>query len=186
MDWFTILLFLIFFIFPLIQQVLEAKKGKAPRIPSEDVEGLPPEWEPEPIPRQAEKRPTDAPIVLEERDWSAGWAKWPQAESAETLESEERASFDAPVERPAPPIFVSSAPPPRPAVPRVSTRVTAAERTRRAAERLEVVRLQPVSARTVHGRALRDTSGKAALRQAIILKEILDPPKSMRLRPEDS
>ncbi len=79
MDWFTILLILIFFVFPVIQQILEGKKGRrAPTDDAGDAEaeewGLPEAYEPTRVETPARQ---PAEVVTE---WSEGWGKWPGAE----------------------------------------------------------------------------------------------------------
>jgi hypothetical protein len=111
MDWFTILLIFIFFVLPLIQQVVEARKGKRMPPPDQGAE----EWDPElleewqdPAPaRTASSRDTGT-SAQKEVDWSEGWGAWPAPEVEEQ-------SREVPVpERPREPVRVPPPPPPEP------------------------------------------------------------------------
>jgi hypothetical protein len=92
MDWFTILLIFIFFILPLIQQVMEAKRKRTPQIEAEEETGDE-EW------AIAEDVRGDAPARVaggEKRTapggWSEGWGSWEVSE-------ERKAQAPAPLPR---------------------------------------------------------------------------------------
>jgi hypothetical protein len=84
MDWFTVLLILIFFVFPLIQQILESKKGKSPPIESE-LEGEDEGWAGIEEPADDGRRMGGDTASSEKAGaWSTGWGAWPGDKDAES------------------------------------------------------------------------------------------------------
>jgi hypothetical protein len=80
MDWLTLLLIFIFFILPLIQQVMEARKRGGAPIETEDSSGEE-DWLPlEEVDFEgtAENRPKQG-----QGEWSEGWGSWPTEPSPE-------------------------------------------------------------------------------------------------------
>jgi hypothetical protein len=84
MDWFTILLILIFFVFPLIQQILESKKRKSPPTESE-LEGEDEGWAGIEEPADDGRRMAGDTASSEKSGaWSTGWGAWPGDKDAES------------------------------------------------------------------------------------------------------
>lgn len=101
MDWFTILMIIIFFVAPVIQQILEAKKksGAGTGEPLEDHEEAYRRIE-LPVPADSEgdrQRPS-----TEAQSWSDGWSAWPGTERSEG-EDRAREETRVVVQRPASP-----------------------------------------------------------------------------------
>lgn len=91
MDWTSILLLILFFVLPLIQQVLEARKGKAP--PGEDVEGG--------VGVEEAERPARTSRGGEGAGgWSDEWAPWPSSETEDTAAEEVEGWREEPVHEP--------------------------------------------------------------------------------------
>lgn len=226
MDWLTIVFALIFFVLPLIQQVLEAKN----RTRAGEEEGHFPDLEggsdrfPEPFSGDVE--PVGGAGARRDSGWSFGWGEWPGAEAdpehapAMVLEEEPpaiaeipadsepefstrfepgwrrepRSHDDAPaVASPLPqprristgeagteaPLIRSGGTDPERATPQMVAAATVFETD----GPLEVVRLD----RSTNGASasryaalVRSGGGPDGLRQAIVLSEILGPPRSIR------
>jgi len=79
MDWITLVLIFIFFVLPLIQQVLESRKRSSPPIETEEghlgEEGYPADVAGS-HPEEVRSRTGD--------DWSTGWGNWPVEPETET------------------------------------------------------------------------------------------------------
>jgi hypothetical protein len=186
MDWFTLLLIFIFFILPLIQQVLERsrKGGDLPPIETEEAfemeEAKPRRRErAEAAAERAREEATEADVV----DWSHGWGKWPGAEEESPVAAEEP--------RREAPVYTAPQPPPAPTAPpaRPFGGPESPRKARRAAEPLPPARapLQEGVATLTrrHGKQQRAAvarllDSQADVRRAIVLSEVLGPPKSLR------
>jgi len=216
MDWFTILLIFIFFILPLIQQVLEANRKRTPQIEAEEETGDE-EW------AIAEDVREDAPARVaggEKRTapggWSEGWGSWedPEERKARTpaplpveqpqlpprVERTERPPWQgraerAPrpehverVERPQP--IVLTPPPestaPRPVPDRMPRAVPAGAglQGRSFSPRRPPPPLQPLAVVAIRRGAPKVTVAglrePGEIRKAIVLNEVLGPPRSLR------
>jgi hypothetical protein len=216
MDWFTILLIFIFFILPLIQQVLEANKKRNPEIEMEEDTGVE-EWEIEGTVRED----TPARVAGGEKrtasgGWSEGWGSWDDPEKTQARspasppaeqqpqarpkverteqpawgERPERAQRPAPVQREERPQPIVLTPLPEP-----TTARPVPDRMRRAAPavpgpqgrnfspRRPPPPIQPVAV-VASRRGAPDVADRIRdrdeLRKAIVLNEILGPPRSLR------
>lgn len=200
MDWFNLVLVLLFIILPLIQQVVEQARRR----------NAPPEWEQEegewsePVDGEALERPQaprPRPETTPGGGWSEGWSQWPGFDEAEEDEEEQTTAVaiepvskrdtdiglrapvpvEGPVELPVP------APSPRPATPLRPAPVARPQQTfiaPRQEELLQVKRRTSSLPREVGEvrSSLRDPRG---VRKALILREILNRPLSLRdLDPE--
>lgn len=197
MDWFTVLLFLFFVLFPLVQQVLEARKrppGDPSAPPGEREREAREEWDeawgewpwekerPDERPAAADAAPKrlEDPVADVLRDWQ-GTASRPVEvphDEAPPLPREEPRPAPPPVPAPAPPPVRTPEPatalperhPPLPQVtreaesrPRPPVRVSPPRRPR--------ARNAPLAA------ALRTPD---ETRRAILLAEVLGPPRGLR------
>jgi hypothetical protein len=189
MDWFQILLIVIFLVFPFLRQIL-GKAQQAP--PVDEPDDFPPVESGETV-QTRERAParSGSPAGGSARGssdssdtWSSDWGTWPGATPEETV-----------------PEGVVSAPPPRPmpsapeledvtsiwdSVPAAPSG-TAQERLRRITAGAEAVPLRRTSAikqlERQAGRVTRTRlplNNPRELRQAIILTEVLGPPLALR------
>lgn len=167
MDWFSIVLVILFVILPIIQQVIAAAKKSEGRGAGEELEGE------SPLPS------LDAgPAPAKETSWSDEWTPWPgsEQEAPETLAGREVATM----ERTVPAVQdVRQA-----ALDQLVQRVSLEKR--RSAQPARVAPPLPPPARTrrkgrydLHG-VLHDP---AEVRRSLVLSEILGPP--VALRPDD-
>ncbi len=206
MDWFTILMIIIFFVAPVIQQILEAKKkNEAGTVepPEIDGEGYRRVEVPAPVgtagdrPRASDQRPA----------WSDGWSAWPTAEPAEgggRAEEGWRGAVDRPAPaRPRPPeappreyvlrerpveTLESRAPRQVPAPPRVAVPIPAPTPAKVRAIAIAPSRRtvvtppsRPHRAPAQHPHLAILRSGHPQdLRDMIVVSEILSPPKGLR------
>jgi hypothetical protein len=205
MDWFTLLLIFFFFVLPLIQQIVQARKQaeNPPGLPGEEEVDLEHEF---PSELEGERRRPAATQSAEPEErgdgWSAGWGAWPG--EADETEVEEQ-PFGVPAERPLPEqvrVLRDSAPRPERSIPEIRaerpipelrSERTLPERPAPLApayleHRAEAPRIQnrtrelsmPVlgvrRGATGIGRAVHD---RQELRRAIILAEVLGPPRSL-------
>lgn len=197
MDWLTILLAFIFFVLPVLQQVIEGAKrsrtGDAGEADSPEVDESELEVR-EPV-RRAEMTPASSRVGTAERDsWSQGWTPWPspsaepeRVEVATRPRREEVAPWTSP---PLPVEKVGYKPPVvAPTVPRPVAPITV-EAPRRipvpgalvARPRAGGVAAVPLTRRVRHsGPSVAQQIGRGVdLRRAIILNEVLGPPVSLR------
>jgi hypothetical protein len=191
MDWFTIVLILIFFVFPVIQQILEAKKGRS------ETREDPFEDQPEPLEplerhgRRAEpelartKPPKRQPAA--EVEWSSDWGSWPGS----ATKVEETRVTSPEVENRGP-ILINYEAPPKPVektAPRqVPSRPPIAPMPTIEAPRVEIgdVRRAARSRRAKRPAAwdeplelLTTARDPARLRRIIVLTEVFGKPKSL-------
>ncbi|CAN5713822.1 hypothetical protein BH23GEM8_BH23GEM8_13800 [soil metagenome] len=196
MDWFTLLLIFFFFVLPLIQQIVQSRKQaeNPPGLPGEEEVDLEHEF---PVELEGQRRrpgPAESIEAEEHGDgWSSGWGAWPgetveteaeehaigtetepslleqvrvlreQATRAERSNPEirpERVVFERPV--PAEPVYVEH----RAEGPRVQSRTRV----------LSTPVLGVRRGATDIGRAVHD---RQELRRAVILAEVLGPPRSL-------
>lgn len=189
MDWLSLLLIVIFFILPLIQQVVEAsRRGK--QDPAGDES-----WDPEEPELRDPSRPR-AEIAVEapssgQGSWSDGWGSWPAPEPVEPR-AKETIRPEPPRERVTPlPAPALPDPPPSPRLREVRPREVEIERpwlrlpeqVRSPAGELRVPSGRDArrAAKARHSSPLLPNLGNPAeLRRAVVLKEVLGPPVSLR------
>ena len=182
MDWVSVLFLLLFFVLPLIQQVLEhARKGRE----------VPPEWEyteddgsTSPPPRRRVEEPATAPTSG--GGWSEGWGQWPGSTDLEEEDPE-------PLQRPEPewarkseveaaePIAAGphrASPVPAPAAPAQLTVPQAIVPARR----VIAAPMKPIASPRRRDRVdvRQALQHPAEVRKALILREVLNPPLSLR------
>jgi hypothetical protein len=85
MDWFTVLMIVLFFVLPMIQQVLEAKK-KAESGAGDPMEGYPEEYQRVGVAFPDAVEETRRLPSAERASWSDGWGSWPGTESVESVD----------------------------------------------------------------------------------------------------
>ena len=207
MDWFQILIILLFFLFPLIQQGIEAaRRSGEPEMPfeAEDDEEL--EWADE-----AERaRTATLPHPRQEdgaEEWSSGWLDWPSPEVEGETEQRiprqvkrevEPAPAPVPARAPGPEPRLEDAPwalpPEAPAIPRPTRQPptsfgkgTELAPVDRAPEVVRgVTKSRPPADPRVSHRSRTPLGGalasRSALRQAVVLHEVLGPPIAFRER----
>lgn len=169
MDWFTVLLVIVFFVFPLIQQLLEAKRRGAP------IEDDNPEVD-EPV-RIRVPQPSEAPqpVLTAERDgWSSGWGSWP----GESEKSGKAADAPAPAHQPtASPTRVVSIPNLTvfDDLHRPERDVATPLRQRRPQE---IVQAPPIGRQSVT--SLRIVRNRSSLRSAVVMSEVLGEPRALQ------
>ncbi|CAN5787525.1 hypothetical protein BH23GEM6_BH23GEM6_01070 [soil metagenome] len=210
MDWFTILLVFIFVVLPLIQQIAEARKrsrGETGLPRDEEVEH---EVDPVAAEYEAmtsRERSGDQLPAESEAEWSSGWGSWPGEASEEEVEPEVVEAVSRPSPEP---VIVRFEPQPRaerPApeqrrervlyerkmpdqqgervlyerpVPVEAVVVDHRSRARPAVPRLRELSVPVLGARrgsTALGLAVHD---RRELRRAILLSEVLGPPRSLK------
>jgi hypothetical protein len=204
-DWFTLLLLFIFFVLPMIQQVVAARR-KTGESEQEQEEGELPMEVPESRPRarpRVERLPEPAPEARRGTSagtgrnaepartqkssdgWSDGWASWP---SLPPTYDEEAARVEAP-----PPAPVFAPPPPEstrgwgaPApiapvnVPGPSSVPVRLVQVRAPVRREETRRIVPKVAPTRGTGVVVGTLTQEELRRAIVINEILGRPMALR------
>lgn len=185
MDWVTVLFIIFFFVLPVIQQLLEhARKGR--QVPPEwermedDESALPTGW----------RRVEQAPAPSTDGGWSEGWGQWPEStddrvdvepETLERLEPEWVKSYEE-VDAEEPGRLEVEWARPLPELPEIPVaaapvRKTSPRKTLAIAAPMEVAVARPSPIYTDIRRALHDP---AEVRKALILREILNPPLSLR------
>lgn len=183
MDFLELLILAAFFLFPLLGRLFGGKPQEP--LPSPEEE----EWEPEEL-EAAARAPVERPQVLKAEDvsgWSAEWGDWPGEEKREEKQDEEAQPLEVifPVEAVS---MEPVAPEPVPVraerpVPAAVPRTLEALRVDRKAEHArfhERVQVAPAPrARRAGGipALLRDPRH---LRQAVILAEVLGPPRALQ------
>jgi hypothetical protein len=194
MDWFTILLLLIFFVFPLIQHLLEGRRRKSsgPGDETGAEEDLGQEdWAPlERMPEESSSRraagvrakpESRAGGTREPQEWSAGWGTWP-APSAEPQTTSrvptapETRGHEGPVARPEP------ARVPREEAPGARVPVIAVQK-KAVTPRHARTRPRAATADQRRGVALEPLlrlGSRDELRRAIVLNEVLGSPMALR------
>jgi hypothetical protein len=182
MDWFTIVLILIFFVFPIIQQILEAKKGNRPAGEDGPLETLPEDWRgsevTEPV-RVSRPLPQAPERTME---WSEGWGSWPGRSNerpeapAENREGELRTAVEVFTGLPSP-----VGPPPRALpVPRAGVEEPAVVEIRSLHRANRVGRSRSGSEWHKHLALLRGARDPRELRGVIVLTEVLGKPKALK------
>jgi hypothetical protein len=190
-DWFTLLLIFVFFVLPIIQQILEAKKGK-PLPPMEGEEPLPEEWRQARIPGPANTPSAEAEGVAT-GSWSGAWGEWPgrsEPVRLEPLEVETRSLEinvrrvdEKPLEQPA---WRDRAPREAPleiAAPRAVRPVLPVPLTIRPRRPVPLDVPPGVTRSGLSGVRIPSVAGpggRARLREAIVLNELLGLPKAAR------
>lgn len=200
MDLYTILLIIFFVVIPLIQQVLEKRKGELP--PPDLDERIEPQRRPSPATRGD--------------GWSGEWGEWPSQPEEDEVQwepwqAEPRDSPPAPAPQPtaAPRPAPAPAPPPEaPPEPLWQQARVEVKREERPVfirpDTSRVVSLEDVEASSINRprrapsvlaappghrrrgtRAERLIRSRNRLRAAVILSEVLGPPRSMRPPIED-
>lgn len=186
MDWVSVVFILLFFVLPIVQQIIEHARGQReqPAASEEEEAG----WTPRPGQRPSEVE--DGP-ASDAGNWSQGWGTWPDFTPAETAEKEEEYAIEAtgpePTETsdvgyerpradaPLPPAPVVAPVPSPPSSVAPATREHVTSPTRRA------------SRRTADAWRVRSALRKRGeVRRALILREVLGPPLSIREGGEDS
>lgn len=199
MDWFTVALLIIFFVLPLVQQMLN--KGQQPPPPeAEDLEerGVALEREPRRVKRPGQER--ESP----EGGWAEGWAPWPDQEQEKARVPErvepEPISWSPPEPmRDEEPYRMPEMPPVRDEQQYRTPEIEPLPELRPYEDGLELTRLgsddptpyvrpaRPVKPRSLpaagparsHSR-IHLRGGTRELKRAIVLKEILGPPTALR------
>lgn len=90
MDWFSIVLVLLFVVFPVIQQILEAAKKSGDNESAELPEPDDGEWEVEAGSYESLPAPSSAPQPSS-GGWSGGWTDWPDERSEDKSRQDTRA-----------------------------------------------------------------------------------------------
>jgi hypothetical protein len=194
MDWYTLLLIFLFIVLPLIQQFLDKRRGQGELPPEEEELPAPARRQP---PR-AERRelPPETPRARqreEEPSWSEDWGRWPSPVPVEDREQERDWERTAPqVERiedrsPPEPLLPVPEPVPFPArfeLPQVISlerlEVDREAEHRRLHARFAATDAPPPSVHRGHRRAAGLLQTRGELRRAILLAEVLGPPRSLR------
>lgn len=186
MDLLEVLLVLIFFGVPLLGRLLQRNAPQEPQLPPVDSEAEDAEWLPAPAPRRE-----TAPAPAQGGGWSAGWGEWPGMETAEEEEeTEEAGAWAAPAERGGEETIhtleaVSLEPvTPREAVERpvpvpVSLELVQVDR-KAEHERLHQKYARPVAPRPRADRLADHLNSRGELRRAVLLAEVLGPPRALR------
>lgn len=202
MDWFTVLMIILFFVAPVIQQIMEAKK-KAESESGGPTEGYPEDFQRVGVPYPDAAEGTRTVPTAGRESWSDGWGSWPgteptgsvdrAAEEVEVVvrrrEPPERTPREDPRRaremvlrdrspEPVHPRPTTTAPLPVPAratLPATAVRkqVPAARPARTAARPAPVNRIHPLLVQLRGGRP-------EDLRDAIIAAEILSQPRGLR------
>jgi hypothetical protein len=177
-HWFTILLLLIFFVFPLIQQMLGARKGRSPEPVEHKADPTEEEWVPveRTKPGRSEARPATR-SAEQGANWSESWGRWPGSEAeVETanieVDEQVRRALEAQLREP---VAVQPAPP----APARAAKLKAARASRVKAERPPRGLRPKVKPRERH-EFVSDLTQPRGLRRAIILNEVLGKPVSLR------
>jgi hypothetical protein len=178
MDWFSVLLLVIFVVLPLVQQFLQKREPQRPDLPEQqDWEALPPMSD-----RgdgAARRRITKVEDVS---PWSEGWGAWP-GEAAEQDDDEEMLADEIGMEEPPAPEVLPAQHPPAPLV--VSMEPLNVDRAaehqrfhdRYVARPRAAPPPRPAAAHSPIAAMLRDPQG---MRRAVILSEVLGPPRSLQ------
>lgn len=190
MDWLTVLLFVIFFGLPLLQQLLE--KSRNQQLPPPEGELYDEEgeaFEPREVTGQAARRrrvEQEQPSTAASGGWSTDWGSWPAPGEETEVEPEHHVAYDVPVLLDEVPVPVPVRPPPPLPVEIEVIRVPDVVQAPQGSEGLAAVRQarrQRATAQTVPVRGPSISSrlaDPAELRNAIIMNEVLGPPVSLR------
>jgi hypothetical protein len=198
MDWYTLLLIFLFIVLPLIQQFLDKRRGQG-ELPPEEEE-LPPPMRRQPPRaerREAPRETPPAPRRVEEPSWSEEWGRWPSPVPVEEQEQEQERERER--ERAAPRVErIEERPPPEPLLPVPEPvpfparfelpQVISLERLevdreaehRRLQARFAATDAPPPSVHRGHRRAAGLLQTRGDLRRAVLLAEVLGPPRSRR------
>jgi len=186
MDIVELLVLLAFILFPLLQSVLEKLGGAGRRGLPPDVD-LPPQDRADtggPLSTPDAGMSSDTPAGHEaEEGWSAGWGRWP-SDTLEDLSAEEVVTEEVAEEivarqrRLGESVTVTEAA--RVTVPVVSLESVQAEPAERLAGVKPIQRLPPptIRRRPLHP-TIRGVGSRSELRRAIVLAEILGPPRGL-------
>jgi len=170
-----ILLILVFVVLPLLQQLMERLTKGAPRPPEEAGEEVrdlpPPEREPRPEPLPAPEAGRDAELPRGWEPWSAEAEEIAGREVVDEVEAAELTVLQSRLPAETVPEAV------RVSVPVVSMEALRVDRTAKPAWRLEAP--PPPDRRRRPARARAVLEGPGSLRRAVLLTEILGPPKGL-------
>lgn len=151
MDFFELLILLLFIVFPLLQQLL-GRKGEGEEGPMAEA---PPETE----------EPRAAPEPLPEIEgWSTGWGSWPEEAPAE--------------EAPAPEVYIPEAV--RVADPVVSMEAVHVDRAAEHARIHAIHARPPARPKRDRPRLAALLRNESDVRRGIVLAEVLGPPAALR------
>lgn len=206
MDWFSLLLLVVFFIVPLIQQIAEARKqGDQPSLPPDEGEIDEAYLEAEEAALRRRKQGSPASDV-DAGGWSADWGGWPgeTPEPSDPVRAEP-ANPEPISQKPSTTLADITYQPPRPRDPRdvlqrpervvvdrlgraIKERSVAVEITEidRVAEHNRFhARIQQAAVERPRTRSRSDSLGRALrdrgeLRRAVLLTEVLGPPRALR------
>lgn len=188
MNWLELLLVAIFFGAPLLGRLLRRNEPQEPRLPPVEAETEGAGWLPAPTPART------PPAPAEQGGWSSGWGGWPGMETeAEEEEEEEETALQrydrgtGPL-RTAEPVTLEPVAV-RDVAPRPVPVVVSLEETRvdRKAEHQRFHRKlsAPARARPRADRLADHLDTRRELRRAVLLAEVMGPPRSLRELGED-
>jgi hypothetical protein len=198
MDWFTILLIFIFFILPLIQQVLEQTRKKGPPRPEDNTYDDHPSYDEIELGTDtgdlwstAEAEVETNKARPESGSWSDSWGSWPGQGKPDAAPADAKPAPPKPREKkPRPWIPPTPAPQqtlPAPYTPPPAPKVTGRVKLRPVSAPAPTPRNSPRITRT--GAPLTRRMGLGSvhgLRKAMVLIEVLGPPVSLRGRDDET
>lgn len=179
MDWFSVLLLIIFVVLPLVQQFLQ--KREPPQLPPPEQRDW--EWGQPPTSEPGEQGASRRRITKVEdvNSWSEEWGAWP-GEAAEQVDDEEL-FVDLPgAEEPAPEVLPAQHPAPPQVVSMEPLNVDRAAEHQRFHDRY-VARpssAPPPRPTNVHSPIAAMLRERDGVRRAVILSEVLGPPRALQ------
>lgn len=178
MDWIEYLLLFVFFVLPLLQGLLGGKKKTPTSGP------LPDEAERQEEVAEARAREDRLPAPEGAESWSAGWGSWPEpaelerVAEIEVMDEEEALELTALQERLRPEDASEAVRVTTPVVSLESLEVDRAGEHKRFHHRVDAA--LPVPGGAAGPRVATLLRGREQLRRAVLLAEVLGPPRGLR------
>lgn len=196
MDFFSLLLLIVFIVLPLVQEVLKRRRPP-PRVPGEDLPGEPHPQNSDRDLQAARERAIELRGDGQTGGWSGDWGEWPdEGEAGDEAVPVLREAAPPPLERePAPraiarvervqdvtlEVLPEQHPPPPLVISLEPTRIDRAAEHQRFHDKVYAAAVplppRPALARDSFAALLRDQRG---VRRAIIVSEVLGPPRALQ------